>query len=637
MLWRYVNIQICPGQPVPIAAEVVEVKDAGGLATREPGYPLTTDGAVLGPIQRFWICKQCGVEPVWYLEDGTTPAEDGQIPNCYEPCGTLALTDAPPDRDCEFQTLIACDNNNSDLTADFTNTITRRATVCNGEQITVDYFQEDPNDPSALIAYTLVGDFVDCATGEPIPLPEPECDPDIEWETVRGFICDTADSRFGEEVCWAEGRTTCGERVFEDFADCPTYYPGKYDGKETLTGECQTLSLGQAANGLVDDTYASSGAGTNTHQIKFSQGGLGNSASVVINNQAGGTFTLCRLTVAGQEAFVYDTRNVVITGGTPGDGQSIAFQSTYQNDIAGCEDEYDAIWNGQVNANVQSSGYAHNCTRLTFVEAGDPTGPDCLAPLEMQPLQVSKANPVVPPKEYMHVGTLYKLNEVPEGLRVEYWQPSALGGSAVAHDNVTNIFGPTLSAHPNTPDADFIYTASLNIATSSAAFLSAAGFASNADTNGTDQIRMTFWTCGPNEFVLEDANGNTGERGALVLDGALVTEDTTDSVGGNTSAVDPVTVPSGLHKVVVATADLSAWQGYQPAAPDGVAIFAEEPSWEPVQVFKCVDLSGGYVDCDGNPVTVDDKDYWGSPPSVPYCCPTGGTSAEVQALRVDIV
>ena len=163
---RYVNIQICPGQPVPVSA-VYE--------SASKSITLTTAGAVLGPINKFQVCRSCGTEPVWYLADGITPVPAGQIPNCYEPCGTLALTDSPPDRDCEFQTIIGCDNNNSDLTTDFIPNITRRAQVCDGTQIAVDYFQEDPNDSSALILYPLVGEFVDCATGEPFPLPAPPC------------------------------------------------------------------------------------------------------------------------------------------------------------------------------------------------------------------------------------------------------------------------------------------------------------------------------------------------------------------------------------------------------------------------------------------------------------------------------
>lgn len=169
MAWRYVNIQICPGQPVPVSAEIIASSNPNRV-----GFQLTSDGAVLWPIQKFIICRCCGEAPVWYLEDGVTLATAGQIPNCYEPCGTLSLVSSPPDRDCTFEIDVACDNNNSTNIVDFTNTITRRATVCNGEQIAVNYFQSDPNDPNALIEYTLVWDFVDCATWESIELPTTE-------------------------------------------------------------------------------------------------------------------------------------------------------------------------------------------------------------------------------------------------------------------------------------------------------------------------------------------------------------------------------------------------------------------------------------------------------------------------------
>ena len=164
---RYVNIQICPWQPVPIWAIY-------NSATRTD-YNLTTAWAVLGPISKFYICKNCWEAPVRYLEDWVTPAEAWQIPNCWEPCGTLSLTDSPPDRDCEFFFAEACDNINDTDDSNRVNLVTRRATVCSWEQIAVDYFVPDPNDPNALISYTLVWKFVDCDTGEEIPLPVPEC------------------------------------------------------------------------------------------------------------------------------------------------------------------------------------------------------------------------------------------------------------------------------------------------------------------------------------------------------------------------------------------------------------------------------------------------------------------------------
>ena len=167
---RYLNFQICPGQPVPVS--IVRTTSALGLPTP---YKLTTAGAIKGPLQRFFVCRDCGEKPIWFLKDGVTPASAGQIPKCYEPCGVISQLPAPPENDCKFEISIGCDNNNSTNTVDFTNTITRRATICNGNTIAVDYFQADPNDQSALIAYTLVGDFVDCATGDAIPLPVLPC------------------------------------------------------------------------------------------------------------------------------------------------------------------------------------------------------------------------------------------------------------------------------------------------------------------------------------------------------------------------------------------------------------------------------------------------------------------------------
>lgn len=184
MLWRYVNIQICPGQPVPVSAEIVSHTGASSgsfpVDNQEAGVALTTDGAVLGPIRKLFVCQDCGDYPVWYLEDGVTEATAGQIPDCWEPCGTLSLIDAPPDRNCQFFFDLGCDDTGQSDPNNFVGQITRRATVCNGEQIGLEYYTEDPNDPTALVPYTLVGDFVDCDTGTPLELPTPPCD-DFEY------------------------------------------------------------------------------------------------------------------------------------------------------------------------------------------------------------------------------------------------------------------------------------------------------------------------------------------------------------------------------------------------------------------------------------------------------------------------
>ena len=194
MIARYLNIQICPGQPVPVSGTVISHEDSPRFGSTYDnggriGAALTTAGAILGPISKFKVCVECGEsDDLWYIFDkdidGYREATAGEIPNCWEPCGTLSLTDAPPDRDCEFFIDLACDDNGDNANqAGFTNQITRRATVCNGEQISLEYFEEDPDDPAALVPYTLVGDFVDCTTGEIIPLPlidgiVVECDAD---------------------------------------------------------------------------------------------------------------------------------------------------------------------------------------------------------------------------------------------------------------------------------------------------------------------------------------------------------------------------------------------------------------------------------------------------------------------------
>ena len=177
---RYVNIQVCPGQPVPTRAIF------RGTDNTDPRYDeveLTTAGAVLGPVNRFEVCTdkdECGTEvnQTWFIyDDGILrPASTGELPNCWEPCGTLALTDGPPDRECQFVFAEGCDSNNSENLGDFTQDVTRRATICDGEQIAVAYFIPDPDDTTSLVDYDLNGEFVDCATGEPIPEPELPCE-----------------------------------------------------------------------------------------------------------------------------------------------------------------------------------------------------------------------------------------------------------------------------------------------------------------------------------------------------------------------------------------------------------------------------------------------------------------------------
>ena len=238
------------------------------------------------------------------------------------------------------------------------------------------------------------------------------------------------------------------------------------------------------------------------------------------------------------------------------------------------------------------------------------------------------------PKKYTYAGMLYVLDDIPEGALVEYWQPEVHGGTAVPHDNPVNIFGAGLNAHPNAPSHTAILPTP-SFSTASPANLALLGIESRDDTNGTDQIKMTTYPCALAPFTLIDTNTNTGERGAVLLNGAL-TEDNTDSVSADRAAYPPISTPAGVSSLEIATSDLSAWQGIAPAGGDGVTWFAEPPTWTPMAAFKCNDLSGGFVDCDGNPIEVGDKDYWGNPPVVnPICCSVGGSEVVLpQTLRI---
>ena len=184
---RYINIQICPGEPTPVSV-LYESASRSRL--------MVTAGPVLGPVQEFRVKEKCtsnGVELSWFIKESATayvPATAGQIPFCAAPCAGLSDSPPPEQGDCDFKVVEACDNNNSQLTSDFTQLITRIVPLCNGVPGTPNYYTEDNG---ALVDYTLVGQFVDCATGEIIPLPLAECEVDgiielFSMEGVNGLL-----------------------------------------------------------------------------------------------------------------------------------------------------------------------------------------------------------------------------------------------------------------------------------------------------------------------------------------------------------------------------------------------------------------------------------------------------------------
>jgi hypothetical protein len=241
-------------------------------------------------------------------------------------------------------------------------------------------------------------------------------------------------------------------------------------------------------------------------------------------------------------------------------------------------------------------GEIKNCDGTAFVEPP-------IAPIEC-------ANPIP-------LGNLWKLqNPEDEGVQLEYWQPAVHGGTAVPHDNVINIFGPNLDSHPNKPS----HSVKLDSPSFTTTNPSVLGINDRSLTSGTDQIKMTMYACSPGPFELSDRNANTGERSAVLVDGKLY-EDNTDSDGGDRSAFAPISVGSGVSEVVIATSDLSAWQGIAPTGGAGVVFYCKPPWWKCIKVFKCPD-TGLILDCDNNVVEVTEKDSW--------CDPYGSAASAVK-------
>ena len=422
MRWRYVNIQICPGQPVPVGARRL----TSNLYTNNP-YELTTAGPVLGPVQEFKVCESCdkdgSINQHWLIrDDGAKPAgfvgvyyrdaNAGEIPNCYFPCGFLSLQPSPPGRECTFFIETECDNLNQTDQSMFETEITRRTVYCPGQPPTIDYLHPDPADPTALVEYTLVGEFVDCDTGEVIEPPKPPCE-DTEF---NGFL-----------------------------------------------------------------------------------------------------------------------------------------------------------WRLQ----------------------GDLT----------------------------------------PGAVVDWWAPTTFpgGSNAAPHGDVDNIFtsnGRTLEHVNGAPDVTYISPTFAVSGTSSAAFMAAVGAASNAETNGTDQLKFSGYVVNNQPALLRDNNGNTGERGALYINrccaGSLekIAERETDTSGASGVGVfENVVLPVGIHYIEAATSDLSAWQGLnlQVSYDDGVTwtdftTYLTKPRYTCIPTQRCEDTGLIIDSVTGALITVGAFDQWHRPP-----------------------
>lgn len=561
MRWRYVNVQICPGQPVPVSAKLIEVKDQGaGRASPAVPYELTNTPAILGPIAKFWLCAECGDTPEWYTSDGVTPLEPGQIPNCWEPCGVLSSLPPPPERECVFKFSDGCDNNGQDVQANFTAGLVRRTTICLGEITATDYFIDTG---VALDPHNLQGAFVDCATGEPIPDPVPECP-----------IPDSVAHRC---IITTEVRTVKWQASDFDPADLEPGQIAKSKVSLAVDDPVATIELVPCPG------------------YTFTETSLGNWDVTWIWNgtQPAPKRLEARVTLPGGEVYTVKDRPDFATY-SGGDGSTEAeFKGT---------------------GLVKELCYV-NAANIYQNDAGEKIPQPEFCPDTDEPAA--------------YIGKLWQFRYALEGARVKYWQPTAEGGTAVAHADIETIFtGPNLQ-HPNAPSHEGL-VAVFSFSTATAGDLEAIGIDDRAETNGTDQLCLTGFVNLAEPVTLTDANSNTGERGMLAYQpccaGAwevlsIDNTDSTSAAGDNRAAFQPATIPAGLHAVAVYTSDLSAWQGLdlRDGNGDRLPTYADKPGYLPPVPVKCYPDGRLYNAATGARIVVGPFDRW----CAPACCGVG--------------
>ena len=550
---RYLNIQICPGQPVPVRAELIEIKDAGSAPARAVPFDLTATEALLGPIQKFQRCIECGDSPEWYAVDGVTPLEPGQIPNCWEPCGTLSSLPPPPERACAFEFADGCDNNGQDITDNFTQGITRRRTICNGEITGVDYFTED--EAGALVPHDMVGILVDCESGEPVPAPAPPCPP--------------ADDIAHRCIVTTEVRTV-------------KWQSSDFDPGDAELGDQVTTTVSLAA----DDPAA-------TYELVPCPG-------YTFTETSPGNWTV---------AWIWN-------GTTPAPKRLEARVTLSTGEVYTVKDQPDfATYSGG-----DGSTEAEFKGRGTVKELCYINGPNLYQNEAGEKIERPEFcdEPEAPP---VYIGKLWRFRYALEGARVKYWQPAALGGSAVPHDDIDAIFTGDALEHPNAPSHEGIVPV-FSFSTASAANLEAIGIDDRAATNGTDQLCLTGFVNLSEAVTISDDNANTGERGMFAYRPCcsgpwqILSIDNTSSVGGDAAAFQPSTLPGGLHEVAVYTSDASAWQGLALADANGdrLPTYADKPGYLPPIPVKCYADGRLYNAATGERVVAGEFDRWCAPP-----------------------
>ena len=237
MYARYVGFRVCPSDKVPVSIQYTSDQSA------------TPVELVIQYVETPTIyidrCVSCDGEESFKV-DGVD-----YTPVCPIPCSE-SFPEVPLAA-CSITYLDGCDNVNQDIVSNFI-PIVRAITDC-GSGPKVTYLQEDAD--GALVNYPLVGTFVDCATGEPIPEPEEPCE--VSWDWVHGHVDNYNNTGECLPLRWLEGIDCLGEPVLKTPHE---YYPCSVDPKP----ECVCISFSALAVG-VRQTYNATVSAGNTSTV----------------------------------------------------------------------------------------------------------------------------------------------------------------------------------------------------------------------------------------------------------------------------------------------------------------------------------------------------------------------------------
>ena len=243
------------------------------------------------------------------------------------------------------------------------------------------------------------------------------------------------------------------------------------------------------------------------------------------------------------------------------------------------------------------------------------------------------------------LGVLWKFMPGEIGATTEYWQPTALGGTAAPHGDITDIFvnNGTELVHPNAPSHTAIST-TFGYSTASPTFLDLFGFTDRTQTSGTDQVRQYAYVYLSQDGVVNDNNLNTGERGILAVNECCESGlnnkavRNTDSAGGDAFVFNGVSIQSGLHYIDIGTSDLSARQGFNLTftGADGqtlnVTPYRTKPYFECINVYKCMNTGLLYNAVTDEQITIEENDTWCEPTCSAPTSSTGATN--LRTLRI---